>query len=101
MPTETMLKQPSTNAPSIDGSASPSQTTAWHTLPVDEAFQKQQTDVAKGLTQAGAAQRLVKFGPNALAQCAPAFDDVHLSGSVPESHGGLARCGHGDRFRHG
>ena len=68
MPTETMPKQPSTNAPSIDGRASPSQTTAWHMLPVDEAFQRQQTDVTQGLTQAEAAQRLVKFGPNALAQ---------------------------------
>ncbi len=68
MPTETLPQEPSTNAPSVDGRASPSQTTAWHMLPVDEAFQRQQTDFAKGLTQAEAARRLVKFGPNALAQ---------------------------------
>ena len=37
-------------------------------LPVDEAIQQQQTDFAKGLTQTEATRRLVRFGPNALAQ---------------------------------
>lgn len=68
MLTETLSTRQSTNSLSVEGRASPPQTTAWHMLPVDEAFQRQQTDFAKGLTQAEAAGRLVKFGPNALAQ---------------------------------
>ena len=41
---------------------------AWYTLPLGEAFERQQTDVALGLTRAEAARRLAQYGPNALAQ---------------------------------
>jgi P-type Ca2+ transporter type 2C len=43
-------------------------TEAWHVLPVEEALGRLGTDGAKGLTQAEAAQRLARMGPNALAQ---------------------------------
>ena len=41
---------------------------AWFALPLAEAFQRQQTDVARGLSQAEAARRLAQYGPNTLAQ---------------------------------
>ena len=47
---------------------SPSQTVAWHTLPLAEAFERLQADAAMGLTQAEAARRLAQYGPNTLAQ---------------------------------
>ncbi|MEQ9409789.1 MAG: cation-transporting P-type ATPase [Fuerstiella sp.] len=42
--------------------------TAWHTMSVDQAMKRLRADAAQGLTSAEAAQRLVKFGPNALAR---------------------------------
>ena len=64
----TSAKKGSTIAqPSKEHGPSP-QTIAWHTLPLAEAFQRQQTDASKGLTQAEAARRLAKYGPNTLAQ---------------------------------
>ncbi|MBC7821393.1 MAG: hypothetical protein IAG10_31280, partial [Planctomycetaceae bacterium] len=51
-----------------EGPGSPSQTVAWHMLPVAEAIERQQTDIAQGLTYAEAARRLARFGPNVLAQ---------------------------------
>ena len=44
-----------------------SQTVIWHMLSVDEAFQREQSDVARGLTQPEAARRLAQYGPNSLA----------------------------------
>ena len=46
----------------------PSKAVEWHTLPLAEAFRQQHTDPVRGLTQAEAARRLVRHGPNALAQ---------------------------------
>ncbi len=68
MSTETRTRKRSANAPSSEGRGSPPQTSAWHMLPVAQAVERQQTDVAQGLTQAEAARRLTRFGPNALAQ---------------------------------
>ena len=68
MPAETMAKKRSTNAQSSEEGGSPSQTEAWYALPLAEAFQRQQTDVAKGLTQTEAARRLAQYGRNTLAQ---------------------------------
>ncbi len=53
---------------SSEGRISLVPTEAWHMLPVEEAVERQKTDVAQGLTQAEAARRLVRFGRNALAQ---------------------------------
>ena len=66
--TELMTKNRLAYASSNDGRGSPSQTAAWHMLSVAEAIERQQSDVAQGLTQAEAARRLKRFGPNALAQ---------------------------------
>ena len=44
------------------------QAVAWYTLPFAEAFQRQQSDGAQGLTQTEAARRLAEFGPNTLTQ---------------------------------
>ncbi len=41
---------------------------AWYTLPFAEAFQRQKSDGAQGLTQTEAARRLAEFGPNTLTQ---------------------------------
>lgn len=43
-------------------------TVDWYALPIHEVCQRQQTDVATGLTQAEATKRLVQHGPNALTQ---------------------------------
>ncbi len=56
------------NAQPTEGRGSPSQTVAWHTLPLADAFQRLEGDVAIGLTQVEAAQRLLQYGPNTLAQ---------------------------------
>ena len=40
---------------------------AWHTLAIDEAVEKLQSDPARGLTAAEASRRLARFGPNHLA----------------------------------
>ena len=39
----------------------------WHTVPLDEAARRLQTDSTRGLTDAEAAQRLAQHGPNTLA----------------------------------
>ena len=39
----------------------------WHTLPTDEVAQALRTDPTTGLTDAEAARRLARYGPNALA----------------------------------
>ncbi len=49
------------------GSDGRSPTTAWHTIPLAEAFQRLQSDALHGLTQAEATRRLAQFGPNTLA----------------------------------
>jgi len=41
---------------------------AWHTLTLQEAAQRQQTDATRGLTNTEAARRLAHLGPNTLAQ---------------------------------
>ncbi len=41
-------------------------TPLWHTLPVEEAVARLETDSEKGLSQAEAAARLEKYGPNRL-----------------------------------
>ena len=53
---------------SSEGRVSPARTEAWHMLPVEQAVERQKSDVAQGLTQAEAARRLAKYGLNALAQ---------------------------------
>jgi len=63
-----MTKERSEIAQSGEGQGSAAQPVAWYTLPLAEAFQRQQTDVALGLTQAEAARRLAQHGPNTLAQ---------------------------------
>ena len=68
MPTGTLEKKRSANVQSDEGRGSPPLTEAWHMLPVAKAVERQQSDVAQGLTQAEAARRLARFGPNALAQ---------------------------------
>lgn len=65
--TDVMTNNRSIQMQSSDGRDSPPQTEAWHMLSMDEAVERQQTDVARGLTQAEAARRLTQFGPNALA----------------------------------
>jgi len=41
---------------------------AWYVLPVEAVVDRQQTDVARGLTGAEAARRLAQYGSNTLAQ---------------------------------
>ena len=65
--TDPATKQRSDQAHPFQGQGS-SQTVAWHTLPLPEAFRRQQTDAALGLTRAEAAKRLARYGTNALAQ---------------------------------
>ena len=67
MATDSTTKR-SAQAQSGDGHDSASQSVAWYQLPLPEAFRRQQTDVAQGLTQAEAARRLARYGPNTLAQ---------------------------------
>ena len=40
---------------------------AWHTLSVDQAFERLQADAAKGRTPAEASRRLAQYGANTLA----------------------------------
>ena len=68
MSTDVMTKNRPVRMQSSAGRVSPAQTEAWHMLPVEQAVERQKSDVAQGLTQAEAARRLVQFGPNALAQ---------------------------------
>ena len=56
------------NAQLSEGRGSPLPTAAWHMLPAAEAVERQQSDLAQGLTQAEAARRLAQYGPNTLAQ---------------------------------
>ena len=63
----TAKKRPE-NAQPPEWRGSPSQTVAWHTLPLADAFQRLECNAAIGLTQAEAAQRLAQYGPNTLAQ---------------------------------
>jgi len=63
-----MAKKRPANAQSREEGGSPSQLEAWYAVPIAEAFQRQQTDASKGLTQAEAARRLAQYGPNTLAQ---------------------------------
>ncbi len=58
----------STKAETSEEGGSPSQTEAWHSLPLAEASQRLQTDVTRGLTGAEAARRLAQYGPNTLAK---------------------------------
>ena len=66
--TDVMTKDRPVRTQSSDERVSPAQTEAWHMLPVAEAVERQQSDVAQGLTQAEAARRLAQYGPNTLAQ---------------------------------
>ena len=68
MSTEMMTKHRSAPVQPSDGVDTSSQKAAWHMLGVAEAFQRQQTDVTQGLSQAEAARRLTQYGPNTLAQ---------------------------------
>ncbi|MFN0053772.1 MAG: cation-translocating P-type ATPase [Planctomycetales bacterium] len=68
MPISPTAKKRSANSQPSEGRGSLSQPVTWYTLPLAEAFKRQQTDVAQGLTQAEAARRLVQYGPNSLAQ---------------------------------
>src|SRR6516225_1307493 len=45
----------------------PGQGPAWHTLSIEDALREQGVDAATGLSQAEAASRLKKFGPNKFA----------------------------------
>ncbi len=62
------LKKRSVDAHPNQERTSAEQTQAWHTLPLDEAAQRLQTDATRGLTDAEAARRLIQYGPNTLAQ---------------------------------
>jgi Ca2+-transporting ATPase len=64
VPNDPTAKKQSTDAQSSEGPAQ----TAWHILAPAEAFQRLQTDDARGLTESEAAQRLTQYGPNTLAQ---------------------------------
>lgn len=61
------MNGPAPRAESSAGRQPPSQTIAWHTLPVADAFARLEADAAAGLTQAEASRRLAAHGPNTLA----------------------------------
>ena len=42
--------------------------TAWHTMSIDNTFERLQADPAQGLTPTEASRRLAQYGPNTLAQ---------------------------------
>jgi magnesium-transporting ATPase (P-type)/copper chaperone CopZ len=66
--TDPTAKKRSAEAQPKQGRTSPGQEEAWHTLPLDEASRRLQTDATRGLTDAEASQRLAQHGPNTLAQ---------------------------------
>jgi len=68
MTTDPTVKMGSVDARSDQERTSAGQTQAWHTLPLDEAAQRLQTDATRGLSNAEAARRLTQYGPNTLAQ---------------------------------
>jgi len=60
-------KKQSTTVPSHDEHGLPANPAAWHTLPIDQAFERLQAAAAQGLTPAEASRRLEQYGPNTLA----------------------------------
>ena len=46
-------------------------TTAWHQLDLARCAEQLNTDIALGLSQAEAESRLIRYGPNQLAQTPP------------------------------
>ncbi|MGL4513573.1 MAG: cation-translocating P-type ATPase [Lacipirellulaceae bacterium] len=68
MPKSLASKGQSAVVQSGDADSTPSRSIAWHTLPVAEVFERQQSDAARGLTTSEASRRLGVYGPNTLGQ---------------------------------